>query len=55
MYILNGVTLEKNVESKLFELSDAVIQLQVTEGNKLKKQFNIENKTVRVVINKEEG
>ena len=54
-YILNGVVLEKNVESELFKLINADIQLQVIKRKQLKKQFNIRNKKVGVVIDKDEG
>ncbi|HEX6893210.1 MAG TPA: hypothetical protein VF141_21015 [Chryseolinea sp.] len=50
VYILNGIVLEKNIESKLFELIETDIQLRVIEGKELKKQFNIKNKRVGVVI-----
>ena len=52
-YIVDGEVLKDNIESELYDLIDAEIRLEVIEGKQLKKQFNIKNKKLGVMINTE--
>ena len=51
VYILNGIVLEENIESILYDINDSnFISLQVIDEKELKKQFKIKDKKWGVVV-----
>ena len=50
-YILNGLVLEENIESLLFDVNDSnFLELQVIDEKELKKQFKVKGKKWGVVV-----